>query len=123
MAMTCLSEAAQAQSSVTLYGVADDGITYTNNQGGHASYQTFSGGLGGSKFGLLGKEDLGGGTSAIFQLESGYDVNSGKLGYNGRLFGRQSFVGLSGDDGSVRLGRQDGFIVTNLQSLTAAQLF
>ena len=123
LAAAGLSEAAQAQSSVTLYGVADDGITYTNNQGGHANYQTFSGGLGGSKFGLLGSEDLGGGTKAIFQLESGYDLNSGKLGYNQRLWGRQAFVGLSGDYGSVRLGRQYDFMVTNLQSLSSAQLF
>lgn len=59
MVLGLLAETAHAQSSVTLYGVADDGITYTNNQGGHANYQTFSGGLGGSKFGLLGSEDLG----------------------------------------------------------------
>jgi len=123
IALAGLSEAAQAQSSMTLYGVADDGVTYTNNQGSHANYQTFSGGLGGSKFGLLGSEDLGGGTRAIFQLESGYDLNSGKLGYNQRLFGRQSFVGLSGVYGSVRLGRQYDFMVTNLQSLSSAQLF
>jgi predicted porin len=121
--MAGLTDAVQAQSSVTLYGVADDGITYTNNQGGHANYQTFSGGLGGSKFGFLGSEDLGGGTTAIFQLESGYDLNSGKLGYNGRLFGRQSYAGLSGNYGSVRVGRQYDFMVTNLQSLSSAQLF
>jgi predicted porin len=118
-----LAEVAHAQSSVEIYGVADDGITYTNNQGGHAAYQTFSGGLGGSKFGFLGNEDLGGGTSAVFRLESGYDVNSGKLGYNGRLWGRQSYMGLSGDYGSVLVGRQYDFMVTNLQSLTSAQLF
>ena len=123
MVLSGLADAAYAQSSVTLYGVADDGITYTNNQGGHAAYQTFSGGLGGSKFGFLGKEDLGGGTSAIFQLESGYDLNSGKLGYNQRLFGRQSYVGLSGNYGSVRLGRQYDFMVTNLQPLSSAQFF
>lgn len=113
-----------AQSSVTLYGVADDGITYTNNQAGHAAYQTFSGGLGGSKFGFLGREDLGGGLAAIFRLESGFDMNSGKLGYNGRLFGRQSYVGLSSNQyGTFTLGRQYDFMVTNLQSLTSAQLF
>jgi predicted porin len=123
IALAGLSKAALAQGSVTLYGVADDGVTYANNQGGHANYHTFSGGLGGSKFGLLGSEDLGGGTRAIFQLESGYDLNSGKLGYNQRLFGRQSFVGLSGVYGSVRLGRQYDFMVTNLQSLSSAQLF
>jgi predicted porin len=40
-----ISKLASAQSSVTLYGVADDSLTYTNNQNGHAAYQTFSGGL------------------------------------------------------------------------------
>lgn len=121
---SAVSTTAFAQSSVTLYGVADNGITYTNNQAGHAAYQTFSGGLGGSKFGLLGREDLGNGLAAIFRLESGFDMNSGKLGYNGRLFGRQSYVGLSGDRyGTLTLGRQYDFMVTNLQSLTSAQLF
>jgi predicted porin len=123
MTLAGLADAVHAQSSVTLYGVADDGITYTNNQGGHAAYQTFSGGLGGSKFGFLGTEDLGGGTKAIFRLESGYDLNSGKLGYNQRIFGRQSYAGLSGNYGTVTLGRQYDFMVTNLQGLTSAQLF
>jgi predicted porin len=123
MALTCFAEAAQAQSSVTLYGVVDDGLTYTNNQGGHTNYQTFAGGLGGDKWGLLGSEDLGGGTKAIFQLENGFDLNSGKFSYNGRLWGRQSYVGLTGDYGSVRVGRQYDFMVTNLQSLTSAQSF
>ncbi|WP_244107266.1 porin [Burkholderia sp. BCC0419] len=119
ISMLSMSVAARAQSSVTLYGVADDGITYTNNQKGASNVQMFSGGLGGSKFGLLGKEDLGGGMSAIFQLESGYDVNSGKLGYNQRLWGRQSYVGLSSSYGSLRLGRQYDFMVTNLQPLSS----
>ncbi|WP_233518990.1 porin [Paraburkholderia xenovorans] len=101
----------------------DDGITYTNNQSGHAAWQTFSGGLGGSKWGFLGREDLGGGTAAIFRLEDGFDVNSGKLGYNGRLWGRQSYMGLTGNYGTVTLGRQYDFMVTNLQALSSAQLF
>jgi len=112
-----------AQSSVTLYGVADNGLTYTNNQNGGKAFQASSGGLGGSKFGLLGKEDLGGNTSAIFQLESGYSIDNGALGYNGALFGRQAYVGLSGDYGSIRLGRQYDFMVSDLQSLSSAQLF
>ncbi|MGF6970575.1 putative porin [Paraburkholderia sp. WC7.3g] len=124
IALAALSDAAFAQSSVTLYGVADDSITYTSNQAGHAAYQTFSGGLGGSKFGFLGSEDLGGGLKAVFRLESGFDMNSGKLGYNGRLFGRQSYMGLSGDNsGTLTLGRQYDFMVTNLQGLSSAQLF
>lgn len=122
--LATISTATFAQSSVTLYGVADDSITYTNNQAGHAAYQMFSGGLGGSKFGFLGREDLGGGLAAVFRLESGFDMNSGKFGYNGRLFGRQSYMGLSSDHyGTLTLGRQYDFMVTNLQSLTSAQLF
>jgi len=119
----CSAGAAFAQSSVTLYGVADNGLTYTNNQAGGKTFQASSGGLGGSKFGFLGKEDLGGNTAAIFQLESGYSIDNGALGYNGALFGRQAYVGLSGDYGKVLLGRQYDFMVTNLQGLSSAQLF
>src|SRR5260370_42651499 len=90
MALSGLADAAYAQSSVTLYGVADDGITYTNNQGGHAAYQTFSGGLGGSKFGFLRKEGLGGGTSALFPPQSGEEMNNGEIGHNHRPVGWQS---------------------------------
>jgi predicted porin len=122
-AFASLSGTALAQSSVTLYGVADDSVTYTNNQAHHAAWQMFSGGLGGSKFGFFGREDLGGGMAAIFRLESGFDMNSGKLGYNGRLFGRQSYVGLTSDYGTITLGRQYDFMVTNLQPLSSAQLF
>jgi predicted porin len=120
--IAAFSELASAQSSVTLYGVADDSLTYTNNQNGHAAYQTFSGGLGGSKFGFLGREDLGGGLAAVFRLENGFDMNSGKLGYNGRLFGRQAYMGLASNDyGTLTLGRQYDFMV-NLQALSFAQL-
>ncbi len=118
-----LSATAFAQSSVTLYGTVDDSLTYTNNEGGGAALAMFSGGLGGSKFGFLGNEDLGGGMAAIFRLENGFDMNSGKLSYNGRLFGRQAYMGLSTDYGTITLGRQYDFMVSNLQGLGAAQLF
>jgi GBP family porin len=99
--------AAHAQSSVTLYGLIDAGITYTNNQHGHSNWQMTSGSVNGSRFGLRGAEDLGGGLKAIFTLENGFGINDGTLKQNSRLFGRQAFVGLSSNDfGSVTLGRQ-----------------
>jgi GBP family porin len=106
-----LASAAHAQSSVTLYGLIDVGITYTNSQltshGGHSNWQETSGAVDGSRWGLRGAEDLGGGLKAIFTLENGFNVNNGTLGQGGREFGRQAFVGLSSIDyGSVTLGRQ-----------------
>jgi general bacterial porin, GBP family len=105
------ASAAHAQSSVTLYGLIDVGITYTNsqvtNQGGRSNVQLLSGPVDGSRWGLRGAEDLGGGLKAIFTLENGFNVNNGTLGQGGREFGRQAFVGLSSMDyGAVTLGRQ-----------------
>jgi GBP family porin len=99
--------AAHAQSSVTLYGLIDAGITYTNNQHGHSNWQETSGSVNGSRWGLRGSEDLGGGLKAIFVLENGFGINDGTLKQGGREFGRQAFVGLTSDQfGAVTLGRQ-----------------
>jgi general bacterial porin, GBP family len=104
--------AAHAQSSVTLYGLIDAGITYTNNQAtapgqGHSNVQMTTGSVNGSRFGLRGAEDLGGGLKAIFTLENGFGINDGTLKQQSRLFGRQAFVGLASDQfGAVTLGRQ-----------------
>ncbi|MGN6231141.1 MAG: porin [Trinickia sp.] len=98
--------AAHAQSSVTLYGVIDAGITYTSNVGGKSNWQQTSGGIDQSRFGLKGSEDLGNGLKAIFTLESGFNLNSGRYANNGSEFNRQSFVGLSSNYGTVTLGRQ-----------------
>lgn len=109
-----------AQSSVTLYGVIDEGFNYTNNSGGNAAYQLQSGYAQGSRWGLKGAEDLGGGLKAIFTLESGFDVNSGALGQESRMFGRQAFVGLTDDKyGTVTLGRQYDSLVDYLAQTTA----
>ncbi|PCE28545.1 porin [Burkholderia ubonensis] len=116
--------AAHAQSSVTLYGLIDAGITYTNNQGGHSSWQQSTGSVNGSRWGLRGAEDLGGGLKAIFTLENGFGINNGTLKQNGREFGRQAFVGLSHNVyGSVTLGRQYDSVVDYLGplSLTGTQ--
>ncbi|HEY4298323.1 MAG TPA: porin [Paraburkholderia sp.] len=111
--------AAHAQSSVTLYGLIDAGITYTNNQGGHSAWQERSGTVNGSRWGLRGSEDLGGGLKAIFTLENGFNIANGSLGQSGRMFGRQAFVGLASDQyGAVTLGRQYDSVVDYLAPLS-----
>jgi GBP family porin len=111
--------AAHAQSSVTLYGLIDAGITYTNNQGGHSAWQERSGTVNGSRWGLRGSEDLGGGLKAIFTLENGFNIANGALGQSSRMFGRQAFVGLaSAQYGAVTLGRQYDSVVDYLAPLS-----
>jgi general bacterial porin, GBP family len=103
----CASTSALAQSSVTLYGIVSDGFGYVSNQGGHANWETISGANQNNRLGFRVKEDLGGGLAALGTLENGFDVNSGKLGQGGRMFGRQAFVGLSSTTyGTVTMGRQ-----------------
>jgi GBP family porin len=110
--------AAHAQSSVTLFGLIDAGITYTNNQGGHSNWQATDGAVQTSRWGLRGAEDLGGGLKAIFTLENGFNVMNGQFRQNGREFGRQAFVGLSSDEfGAVTLGRQYDSVVDYLGPL------
>ena len=114
-----ISGAAQAQSSVTIYGIVDTGVAYTNKVnttpallGGRtgSKFSVNSGIVQGSRFGFKGVEDLGGGLRALFQLEGGFANDTGALqGDKGstNLFRRKSVVGLSSNDfGTVLLGRQ-----------------
>ncbi|WP_354683362.1 porin [Cupriavidus necator] len=99
---------AYAQSSVTLYGVVDAGLEYNSNSGasGDNLFRMTSGNQSGSRWGLRGVEDLGGGLKGVFVLESGFEVDTGRSGQDGRLFGRQAYVGLQSQFGSLLLGRQ-----------------
>ncbi|WP_434667974.1 porin [Paraburkholderia sp. A3BS-1L] len=104
--------AVHAQSSVTLYGIVDSGIAYVTNAGkSGGQYQSvvqmITGGDVSDRFGIQGKEDLGGGIKAVFTLESGFNIANGTLQQGGRLFGRQAFVGLQTPYGTVTLGRQN----------------
>ncbi|MFM0058641.1 porin [Paraburkholderia phytofirmans] len=115
-----LAAPALAQTSVTLYGVLDEGINYTNNVGRGHVYELASGYAQGSRWGLKGAEELGGGLKAIFQLENGFDVSSGRLNQGGRMFGRQAFVGLSANQfGTLTFGRQYDSVVDYLAQTTA----
>lgn len=100
--------AAVAQSNVTIYGVADSGISYRDSgaAGDSKTWRLESGQQSGSRLGFKGSEDLGGGLSAIFVLENGFSIDTGTTGQGGRLFGRQAFVGLNGGFGAIKVGRQ-----------------
>ena len=100
------SGAALAQSSVSLYGIVEDGFIYTNNQKGGSVVQATTGQTNTSRWGMTGAEDLGGNYKAVFTLENGFDTSTGKLGQNGRLFGRSSFVGIAAPFGTITAGRQ-----------------
>lgn len=118
-ALGAFAGVAHAQSSVTLYGIIDEGFNVNTNSGGKHLYNLSSGVLQGSRFGLRGTEDLGGGLKAIFVLENGFDVNNGKLGQGGLMFGRQAYVGLSSQAGTVTLGRQYDSVVDYVGPLEA----
>lgn len=114
------ASAAHAQSSVTLYGLIDAGIMYTNNASGHALWQATSGNINGSRFGVRGSEDLGGGLHAVFVLENGFNVENGKTGQDGRMFGRQAYAGLASDTlGALTMGRQYDSLVDFVAPLSA----
>ncbi|OJY23637.1 MAG: hypothetical protein BGP02_03575 [Pandoraea sp. 64-18] len=106
--LSALPVAAQAQSSVTLYGRVVAGVTMVNNAGrGHVWEGDTCGPPGCNEWGLKGREDLGGGTAAIFTLENGFNIQNGRLGQGGVMFGRQAFVGLTNQQwGTLTLGRQ-----------------
>ena len=110
--LSTVAEASYAQNSMTLYGLVDSAIGYTNNMGatnGRTNYglQAFSGGMQANRFGMLGVEDLGGGTKTTFRLENGFNIQNGALGQGGRMFGRSAWVALGNDSwGTVTAGRR-----------------
>jgi predicted porin len=130
LAVLASSGAAFAQSTVTLYGLADvylgSSKVKTTVNGVSSSLRqnaVDSGGFNTSRFGLKGSEDLGGGLKANFVLEGGFDISTGAANnyvspYNftgpannrtavvsNAIFGRQSWVGISGGFGEIKLGK------------------
>ncbi len=115
-ALSAIAGMAQAQSTVTLYGLLDGNIQSlkTSVAGSGAQTGTIqsltqarvdSGGLNGPRWGLRVSEDLGGGLSVVGNLESGLSLDTGASGQGGLLFGRRANVGLSGGFGTVTIGR------------------
>lgn len=113
---------AHAQSSVTLYGIIDGGVGYASNVAtvtraaaagrpatmtGASNYTFQSGTWQGSRWGIQGTEDLGGGLKALFRLENGFNLANGSASQNGAEFGRHAYVGLQDSKlGTVTIGRQ-----------------
>ena len=114
LAIAALS--AYAQSSVTIYGVADAAYAYGSGDSvdGTKSFSGVqSGGWSGSRLGFKGQEDLGNGLKAVFTIEYGTNVDNGGSGGtnvdnggSGLDSTRQSFVGFDSNYGAVTLGRQ-----------------
>lgn len=120
-AIACAAMGAHAQSSVTLFGIAD--VSFQRGSGSVADRtQLGSGGLASSRIGVRGVEDLGGGMSASFWLEGALFMDNGTggatntnnqttgtaaapNGTQGLTFNRRSTVSLAGGWGELRLGR------------------
>lgn len=104
---------AQTTGSVTLYGVVDMAVESART--GNGSLQRVeSGVIAGSRWGLRGTEDLGGGLRAVYVAEAGFNGDTGLSGQGGLAFGRQVFVGLSGGWGQLTAGRHYTTLHTSL---------
>jgi len=120
LAALAVAGAASAQSSVTLFGVVDAGVSsYSNKADNAASFAAnplafvdsvkvkrtalSSGGYNSSRVGFRGTEDLGGGLAASFWLEAPISNDDGQQGI--ATFARRSTLSLSGGFGEIRLGR------------------
>lgn len=109
-ALAAFAGSVSAQTNVTIYGTVDTAVERADTNATRpvwsltdVNQNSYSNG---SRLGFKGKEDLGGGLSAIFTLENGFALDDGRMSPNNRLFGRQAFVGLQGGFGAVKLGLQ-----------------
>ncbi len=108
---------AHAQSAITTYGVVDMGyvremgevpglLNNSNTQIRPTGNRVTSGAQSGTRLGFKGTEDLGNNLKALFVLETGIAADAGGFNQGGLAFGRQSFVGLQSNWGTLTLGRQ-----------------
>ncbi|WP_175690329.1 porin [Burkholderia anthina] len=105
---------AWAQSSVTLFGTLDVGLSYISNEGGHGVAKFDDGIFTPSLIGLRGREDIGAGSHVVFELVSQISPGNGQLIGNG-LFARTAYVGLQNDRlGTLTFGNQYEFMAETL---------
>lgn len=108
LAVMGASGVAMAASNVTLYGVIDAGAVVSKVKHNTTKVQMKSGFDSGSRWGLKGVEDLGNGYAVGFQLEQGFDIDTGdntKSNSEGKTFGRESRLYVSGGFGELGFGR------------------
>jgi predicted porin len=111
-----MSSGLAAAQTVQVFGIVDVGVlTQSNSAAGGSQTQMATSGLRQSVWGIKGTDDLGNGNKAFFNLESHFDTNNGAIHGTGDapgagtiLFRRQANVGLTGDWGTIILGRQYG---------------
>ncbi|MGV2287254.1 porin [Trinickia sp. YCB016] len=108
LSLALAAQHAAAQSSVTLWGVADVSLRYLSNANAQNDGKFFmtNGAITNSRFGLRGSEDLGSGMKALFNLESGVNLQDGSFADSHRIFNRAAYVGLASQYGTLTLGRQ-----------------
>lgn len=120
LALLASACAVHAQSTVTVYGIADASVRYTDglsasNAAAAGSATAVSSGVNNtSRFGLRGSEDLGGGMAAIFNLESGINIDTGAQANATKFFDRASYVGIKANWGTVTMGRQTTVLADSL---------
>jgi len=110
-ALAGVSGAAFAQTgNATVYGSLDQYLNHMRSSSGKHGTHLEDGSTMRSRLGLRGTEDLGNGLAVKFQLEMGLNIDQGVGAQAGKLFDRHAWVGLAGDWGELRLGRQNGAI-------------
>jgi predicted porin len=121
---------AQAQSSITMFGILDASVEYSDDQAnasvvsgavqqGDSGFRLNSSLQSGSRFGIRGVEDIGGGLKGIFTIEHRLDISTGDTGggpgfslpgaaasTNNKFWNGQAWVGLETRLGNVTFGRQ-----------------
>jgi predicted porin len=127
-ALAMVAGTAQAQSSVTVYGIVDVNITSQDNGSAGRATTVGENTIATSRLGFRGTEDLGGGLKAEFQLESKLTPSNGVAGSgtgdstkgSSQLFSRESWVGLNSSSlGAVRLGTTDITNAVNIDAITS----
>ncbi len=106
-----VSSGAFAADNVTLYGSFDAGLrNLSNSNGAGQSLTTMAsnGTFNSNRLGFTGKEDLGNGLNAHFDLETGFNSGTGATDTNnvGNFWNRTASLGLGGSWGSLDLGNQ-----------------
>ena len=122
--------------NVSVYGLIDASVAQVKTGVTTVTAQGQGDYLGSSVLGFKGSEDLGGGMKASFQLEGDLNVNNGagdggensnttstSNATGGLTFDRQSWVGISGSFGAIRVGRMSDFVDSTYGKGQGANLF